>query len=457
MTQPGVPVSIAGRRTGVSVGAVTRAGVAAGLIVWAWTSTAAAQLAPSAPDHVAVGEWDIAPVAEVRVRGEYDHGVDDQDWVFLSERVRMGLEAQRDAVAARVVLQDARVWDVGALADPFWSPGRMASTGAYEAWGEAHTAWARPLYVRIGRQPVTWGEGRLLGTSNWSPAGRTLDAVRAGAPIGEGDAELLAAVLSDPGAPLSAYGELFGARGRWAIHPLFSVEAYVLARLAQIAPASPIGNATRGQTYVGALRLYGEGYGWTWGAEGAYELGWVDTTAQNRAAWAAAGHVAHTFDRLMLLPSFRIGGSYASGDEGGSTYRGFDPLLPDVHVWQGAMDLFAWSNEEEVSARASIAPWTDAIAAVEYRYARLAQASGTWWTSYLVPIGQAPGNTNAELGHEIDASLKWSPWVSLELTAGYSVLVLGEGARAVLRAGEPSGVSLATLSHFAVGQATLHL
>jgi hypothetical protein len=416
-----------------------------------------AQVAPPAPESIAVGDWQLVPVAEVRVRGEYTHGVDDGDWVFLTERARLGLEVRRDVFSARVVMQDAHVWDVATSADPIWSPGRLASTGAYEAWGEARTASARPFFLRLGRQPVRWGEGRLLGTSDWSATGRSLDAIRAGAPVGDGSAEVLGAVLWDPSVPTNAYGELLGARGEWAIHPLFAVEAYVLARFAQGTPTLAAGAASQvhGETYTGSLRLHGQTSAWTWGVEGAYQLGRAATIGEDRAAWAAAGHVAHTFERVLFEPSLRLSASYASGDRGGSTYRAFDPLLPDVHTWHGAMDLFAWSNEEEASLRAAFAPFTDGVVSVEYRYARLAEAADQWTTAYLVAIGRDPANTSQELGHEIDGVVTWSPWTSVELTAGYSALILGDGARAIL--GTRELAPPAKLSHLAYAQATLRV
>jgi hypothetical protein len=436
---------------------VTRAAVAAGLLACAWSSRAWAQIAPPAPETIAVGDWQLAPVAEVRVRGEYTHGIDDGDWVFLTERARLGLEVRRDVFTARVVMQDAHVWDVATLGDPFWSPGRLDSIGAYEAWGEVRTASPRPLYARLGRQPVEWGEGRLLGTSDWSAAGRSLDAIRAGTPIGDGQAEVLAAVLSDPTSPTNAYGELVGARGQWVIHPLFALEAYVLARFAQTVPSlfAGVADHAHGETYAGALRLHGENSAWTWGLEGAYELGRAADIGEDRAAWAAAGHVAHTFERVLFAPSLRLGASYASGDDGGSTYRAFDPLLPDVHTWHGAMDLFSWSNEEEASVRAAFAPFTDGLVSVEYRYARLAEATGAWTSAYLIFLGQDAANTSQELGHEIDGVVTWSPWTSLELTAGYSALVLGDGALAILRTRQAT--TPPTVSHLAYAQATLRV
>jgi hypothetical protein len=439
---------------------VIRVGVVAGLVVvGAWARAASAQVVAPAPEVISIGDWQLAPVVEARVRGEYRYDLDGENRGFLVERARLGVDVQRGPVEGRVVLDDVRVWGLAAGQPQGWEPAAQPLTGAYEAWAEAHSSSARPAFLRVGRQPVQWGEGRLLGVSDWSPRGRTLDAVRGRLPLGDGAFELLAAVVSDPVAlPLAAGTELFGARGEWVYHPLFAVEGYVLARLSQL-PSSY--QSVHGQTYTGALRLHGDASAWTWGIEGAYQLGRAEDVrgGEDRAAWAAAAHVAHTFERLMLLPTVLVGGSYASGDDGSSTYHAFDQILPDVHVWHGAMDLFGWSNEAEVSARAAIAPWTDAVASIEYRYARLAQPGGAWRSDYLVQIGTDPTNTQPDLGHEVDAVLTWSPWVAIELVAGYSFLVLGEGARAVLRAPPPlsQGAVPPNVAQLAYLQGTLRL
>lgn len=419
-----------------------RCGVlAAAVAVLCWAAVARAQVTPPAPEALSVGDWTIVPVAEARVLGEYRHDLDGGDRAVLLERTRLGADASRGPVEARVVLQDARLWDLGGGADMIGQPPQLALTGAYEAWVGAHTDGARPSFVRAGRQPVVWGEGRLLGVDDWSPTGRTLDALRGRLVTGDWAFELLAASLSDtvptPGELVgSSYGQLLGARVEWAFDPLFAVEAYGLARFVQDEPLTTpdLERSVLGQTYTPALRLHGDAHAWTWGVEGAYQLGHADDLNMDRSAWAAAGHVAYAFEHVLLSPTVRLGVSYASGADGGSTYRAFDPLLPDVHTWQGAMDLFAWSNEEEASARVAIAPWADAVASVEYRYARLAQPGGAWRSAYLETIGVAPDNTQADLGHEIDAVLTWSPWEPLELTGGYSALILGDGARAILAA-----------------------
>ena len=420
--------------------------------------TSGAQVAPPAPEAIPVGDWQLAPVAEVRLRGEFRRDVDGLDKGLLIERARLGADVRRRAIEARIVLQDARALDLGTSADPVAGPAPLAVTGAYEGWVEAHTtsAAASPSFLRVGRQPIAWGEGRLLGTADWSPTGRSLDAVRGRLAVGDAEFELLAVVLVDPSTTpsLRSYGELFGARGQWALLPLFAVDVYALARVVQENPSADLQGSVEGETYTGAARLHGDSKAWAWGAEGAYQLGRATALAADRSAWAAAGHLSHWFDRVRLLPTARVGVAYATGAGSGPTYRAFDPLLPDMHSWHGAMDLFAWSNEEEANARLAVTPWTDAFAAVEYRYARLVEPGGAWRSAYLSTIGAASGNTKGELGHEIDTMIRWLPWASLEVGAGYSALVLGDGARAILA---ERLIAQPVVSHLAYAEARLNV
>jgi hypothetical protein len=357
------------------------------------------------------------------------------------------------------------------------------------------TSGARPSSIRIGRQAVVWGEGRLIGNADFSPTGRSLDAARAHLAAGKFDFEALAVVLEAPGPLGSAFGDragpgqsgeqLYGLSARLTLDPLLAVEAFAIARVArtsnEVLDGSRFANqASSGERYTGALRVSGEGKGWAYGAEGAYQLGTAATLSvggTDIAAYAAAAHVAKTFPELTLTPTFRIGGSYASGDNGSGTYHQFDPLLADPQRFHGQMDLFAWSNIIDVSARAQVVPLTDTTFAVEYRYARLANTAGEWIGSYLTAVGgtaPVPGRAaagyapisqtpDAELGHELDVTFAWRPWLPLELRAGWSGLLRGNAARNIMAnyargAVDSAGVlSPARIAQYAFGQVTLSM
>jgi hypothetical protein len=350
---------------------------------------------------------------------------------------------------------------------------------------------ARPTYLRLGRQGVVWGEGRLLGTADFSPVGRSLDAARAHLAAGNFDFEALAAILEVPGPLGSSFGDragpshsgvqLYGLTAKWTIDPLLRVEAFALARVSRSAGEDLDGSRfalarLAGETYTGSLRVSGDAKGWDYGVEGAYQLGSADSLTVGGSdvkAWAAAAHVDKTLPEIALSPTFGVSGSYASGDDGGTTYRQFDPLLPDPQRFHGQMDLFAWSNQIDVSGRAQVVPWTDTTFGVAYRYARLADAKGEWIGSYMNAIGRAqPQSTlvavqpstapaSEELGHEIDVAFAWRPWLPLELRAGWSGLLLGDGARQIMaaysrgKAQDDGTIRAEKLAQYVFAQATL--
>jgi hypothetical protein len=411
-------------------------------------------------------------------------------WLIF-ERTRLGIGAERGPIGAQVTLQDARAWGTtptSVLDTP------AASFGPYEAYVDAHTGKGLRAtdgnpshavsFLRIGRQAVQWGEGRLIGINDWSPTGRALDAIRGHVATGHFDFEILGVLLDAPrplgqglGEPTTSQvtsgNELYGISAAWTLDPLLKIEAFGIAEIARNGGGDSALQTARdsGETYVASLRASGDSRGFKYGAEGAYEFG--RAAALNdvaRSAYALAAHVGKTFDGVALAPALTLGGSYASGDDTHSgfsatstTYKQFDPLLPDVHSHFGAMDIFSWSNVIEGNVRASIVPVRSTRVDVEYRYARLATAAGEWLNGYLEPVGQSDGKSGAELGHEIDLGFAYRPWVPFEVRAGYSVLLLGDGAREIMAA-EARGAQQANgsyasqaLSHFAYLQATLNV
>jgi len=403
-------------------------------------------------------------------------------WLIF-ERTRLGLGAERGSIGGQITLQDARAWGTtptNVLDTP------AASFGPYEAFVDAHTAnGSRPSFVRIGRQAVQWGEGRLIGISDWSPTGRALDAIRAHVATGHFDFEILGVLLDAPrpfgpglgessSSQVTSGNELYGASAAWTIDPLLKIEAFGIAEIARNGGGASALETARnsGETYVASLRASGDSRGFKYGAEGAYEFGRAAALDDaTRSALAFAAHVGKTFDHAPLTPTLTVGGSYASGDStppgvGGATrttYRQFDPLLPDLHSHFGAMDIFSWSNVVEENARLSFVPARTTRIDLEYRYARLATAAGEWLNGYLQPVGQSDGKSGAELGHEIDVGFAYRPWVPFEMRAGYSMLLLGDGAREIMAAEARGSLQAngsyapSSTSHFAYLQATLNV
>ena len=154
----------------------------------------------------------------------------------------MGLAVERGNLRQRR-LQDSRVWGQPSPAAIDWTS-TLPTTSFYQAYLEVHTSDGSTALVRVGRQEMAWGEGRLFGTSDWSPAPRSLDAVRGRWTVGAWDFDAFASMLTSPGLAPSqpSHGrtpngsgtgtQLFGPTRRFTIAPLLQTELTGLARIA---------------------------------------------------------------------------------------------------------------------------------------------------------------------------------------------------------------------------------
>lgn len=455
----------------------------------------AAAQAPALSESVVIGGWTFRPSIELRVHGEarsrpVDTGGDvyssnavlaegfgtalppivetrpevKTQW-YLGERARVGFTVDKGALRGVISLQDARLW--GSPETAFVGPGETAlpSTAPYEAYLDLHTRSGRRVFFRMGRQRVVWGDGRLLGESDWSLTPRSLDAVRFGFQIGDIDVEALAALLAAPGGmPPSVAGsrkpitegtgaQLYGLDAVWHITPLFNAELTALARVVREPRPTWL---TPGDTVVLDGRVFGDRRGFTYALEGAYELGRVATYGDDRPLGSFA--LAARAGLETSLPwhlTFGARGAYASGDDGsveaGVTQRRFDPILPDERVGLAPMGLYGWSNILEAGGTLEVRPLDELSVTAGYTFAALANPAGRWVTARLMPVGAAPENTSSALGQEVDAIVALTPWEPLRFELGYGLFLFGDGAKAILAASHRP----ADLQHWGFLQATL--
>lgn len=440
-----------------------------------------AQLEPL-EDGISVGAWTFFPTLELRLRGEYrrspvdtggdvyervavqadgfrsaspavirrDPSVGDQ-WL-VSERARLGLMVQWQLLRADVVLQDARVWGVAPGAPAEVDAGGLGSFAPHEAWLDVRDDAADPIVlVRLGRQTLQWGDGRLVGDSDWAPRGGSLDAALLRLFLGPVDVSAMGALLAPPGhlppdarngasspEAIGSGAQLYGLDAAWPIVPLFGVELTTLARVARDPLPSRL---TPSDTFTLDGRVFGDHRGVRYGVEGAYQLGTVEGFGVNRdvRAFAAAGAVEW---QTALPGAFRFAarGAYASGDDSNGQESGqdtekltrFDPIAPDVHDNHGLAGLYAWSNLIEGAGEVSARPVDELLVGAGYAFVGLAEPNDRWTTASLVAVGAAPDNTSRVLGHELDVRVEVVPWAPLHLLGGYGLMVLGDGGRSIL-------------------------
>jgi hypothetical protein len=482
---------------------------------WACTLATALVAAPAEAQPATVEEgvqlwgWSFRPALEVRVRGEYrNQPVDvggnvyrssavlgdglglstpqvaygtapvEHSW-SIAERTRLGLSAARGPVTALVSLQDSRLW--GTAPDALAAGGdELPIFAPWEAYVDVHARSGRRMFLRIGRQRVVWGDGRLVGDSDWSATPRSLDAARFGVQIGDIDLEAMAAVLAMPGAARpnptaeaptadttraeGSGAQLYGLDAVWRFVPLFNVEGTFLARVVREPRPSWL---VPSDTLVGDARVFGDHRGFRYALEGAYQGGRVASFGDNRtlAAFALAGRV-ELETALPWQPTFGVAGSFASGDDGPGTAEDtltrFDPILPEAHDVMAPMDLWAWSNAITAGATVSARPRDILTARLAYQLALLAEPGGRWTTAALSPVGAAPDNTSRALGHQLSLGLGVTPWDPIRFDAGYGLTLFGDGAKAILasaRRCEPTATACDAPSaqHWAYLQTTVRV
>jgi len=433
-------------------------------------------------DGIPVGEWTFRPSIELRTHGEYrrrpfdtaspattDAAVPDpvQDQGFLFARTRVGLTADQEAFRLAVQIQDTRAW--GEV--PPWRVDRRDSqpnTAPHVAYGELHTPGDHPSSLRVGRQEITWGEGRLLSSSDWSATGRSFDAARGLLVVGAFDIDAFASMLTPPGAtppdlrrdgqgrPEGTGAQLYGLRIAWHLSPLLLAEWNNLGRIVRNPVDGTVAPSDLGLT---GLRLSGGFERVTWSAEGAYEVGRtaIVGSTENLRAFAAAARIELSTGLPGRL-SVGVQGAYASGRKNdGATASGddtrFDPLFPDVHDAHGPMGLYAWSNVIEAAAQLRMTPLDEVRVTLGWRYVAMAEPSDWWRTAALVPIGRSGENTNRNLGQEVDATIGYTPWEPLRIVAGYGLFRTGEGAKNILAS---AGRGRPDMQHCGYLQLTMH-
>jgi hypothetical protein len=438
----------------------------------------------AAPEHerasFPVGAFTFRPFVEARVRGEYRRNPQNegifgekailsleemptsrrdpyQDQALVWERVRLGLQVDWGPLTAVVSVQDVRMFGEPSAGGQLSGQPTLPVTAPSEGYLEIHTAH-HDVWFRLGRQHVQIGDGRLIGKSDDRAPGRDLDAARLFGRIGPVDLQAMAAMLVPPGEPtlpdvngdepkIVPGAQLYVVDATWHVAPYFSAEATGIARLVR---QPLVEHLTPSDTFVGALRLFGDHRGVRYSVLGAFEGGRVAPAGEVENATLIAGAVAGRVEWQTALPwslTFGAQGAYATGDpaEGDAAEDGpptklgvFDPILPDTTKHFGQYDFYALSNLIEAGGDLSIKPVDELSARVSYRFAALANAKGPWVTGALFPIGQSETNESQMLGHVVGVDLEARPWEPLRIGASYGIMILGDGAKQIFLDGHPT-------------------
>jgi len=294
--------------------------------------------------------------------------------------------------------------------------------------GEAHTGEqdATGLTLRAGRQMLSLGTERLVGTRYGPNVPLAFDGFRALASLGGATLSLIAARPVEPGlgsfddrrsrtrALWGAYGAVKRARS--------GVDLYYLGY--RNTQASFGGVKARELRHSVGARWFGNGTSWHWNIEGVAQFGRF--AGGSIGAWTLGSEVGRHFPKVRFAPDVQLRLDYASGDNAPNDHHlgTFNALFPKGKYFGelspvGPYNLINLNPQISATLGKGV---TASLAGMAYWRASLADGV------YDIPghLLRAPGASRARfIGKEIEATLAWQATRELSFSASLSAFAPG--------------------------------
>jgi hypothetical protein len=283
--------------------------------------------------------------------------------------------------------------------------------------------------VRAGRQELTFGDQRLIGSGEWFNVGRTFDGARttfSSAPIAvTAFGASVVRVRADQFDRFQSDERLAGALATVHPFPGLTIEPYLLWRAAD--------RAVGERGIVGTARLYALGTRVVLAhapvaaaAELVLERG--RTASQPLAAAAGTYRAGWTVAPLPLRPRIGTEFSHASGDRDGSDGRlgTFDQLYPTNHAKYGLTDRVGWRNMRDMAVFLEVSPRRGVTVKASAHRLWLATVADAWYGAGGAPVLRNSTATSRTLGTDVGVAATWI--VSSRLALGLGMSQLHPGA-----------------------------
>jgi hypothetical protein len=415
--------------------------------------------------------WDGRLVLDIeeRVRGEirennrdFDSAVhDDNDDSWLLNRFRFGL-ALNPVPWLKLYgqVQDSRE----AFSDRSNVPGIRGAEGddifdlrqAYVSLGDVKKF---PLLLTVGRQAISYGDGRLVSDSRWGNFGRTFDAVRlrfekpqywleafAMRPVQIERHEFNASDSEDN------FGGVYFST---TLVPKQTTDLYFFYRdkndnQPDLDPTNKIDpegswNGPAASFATIGLRVKStpdKWNGWDYSGEFVYENGDLYATDRNSqrfdlSAFALAVSGGYTFKDMVWKPRLGLEYDFASGDDdpNDSDSHSFQNLYPSNHDKYGLMDEFGWRNLHDLRAQLSLKPMKKLELEGHVHALFLANTDDYWYRSNGIstlrtktPDGRDVRTIGASnfAGEELDLIATYEVTKNIKFQTGYSHFFAGD-------------------------------
>ncbi len=343
-------------------------------------------------------------------------------------RLRVGITLQPYWwIKAYAETQDARAWAKNPALPPYQNTFDLRQ--AYVQLGDPERGG---LALRAGRQVLDFGNGRLVGVSNWTNVARAFDAIRGTVQRGKYKVDAFASsvvivrdgVLDHHNQGTNLHG-LYGSLQD--VIPNSTLEPYTLWRL-QSGVATEEGTPGHLNQHTHGVRLIGKlPAHFDYRTEMAVQRGRLGV--ESIQAWMGHWVLGGTIPGVALQPRAFVEFNYASGDrraQDGVTNT-FDPIYPSNHDKTGLADQFALRNIQDLRIGADFKLHRRLALSPSIHDFWLANRHDALYSARGAIIGRrVDGTAGAHVGEELDVQGTYQASRQTLIGVGYAHIFTAE-------------------------------
>lgn len=353
--------------------------------------------------------------AQIRPRFEMNHGAlfpmdeSDKAAAFISNRTRLTLGFDNGFLSMGISAQEISTWGGKPQIDG------SGSTTINEAWAKLRKDGC---FLQIGRQQLAYDDDRILGTLDWSQAGRWHDAMKLGYENTNHMAHLILAYNQNSQTPNAGNFYSGGQPYKFMQTGYYLYDDKSNFKVSFLAMNLGFQGGTAEEGEVNNLQTFGANLSYK-----ANDLSLWGTvyyqTGKNSGGKKADAYMFAAKAKYDVAPVFSpaVGVDYLSGQKAGETEKAtwFNPLYGTHHKFYGAMDYFYASAYPNYGL-------ADFYVSLIFKPGKKLTADLTYHNfSSQQPI-QVDGKDKKGLGSEFDLTLTYPirPYVTVQ--GGYSVM-----------------------------------
>ncbi len=344
-------------------------------------------------------------------------------------RLRVGMLIEPAAwIRFFIATQDARVFEKKPAIPPYQNTWDINQ--AYVELGETE---GTGFGLRVGRQELFFGNGRLIGNSWWSNVSRSFDAVRGDYAHGDYrvDAFIGSVVIARDGVidHHNQGNNLSGLYGtiKNKVAPRSQIEPYVFWHVQN---GATLKNGKQGHLdqWTYGVRFLGELPGhFDYRTEMDLQRGTLGPSGIQ--AWSGHWLLGNTFP-VFLKPRPFVEYNYVSGDpnpKNMATTETFDPIYPSTHDKIGLADQVGWRNIRDFRLGLDTHPGKKWATNVDFHDLWLANAHDSLYPTRGSVVAKDPtGKSGTHVGEEADFQVIYKPTLQVQLGAGIGRLFTGQ-------------------------------